>query len=111
MFVTRAFSVTSSHFVGSLQLDVDMWPCRLGQNNKRDVQKLSKSVTAMKLQTSDIPDCLCDICASNKLNRKPACSMTVPRKSSKLKFVYSDVRGPTETTSLVGQSYIVSRKF
>ena len=80
----------------------------LGHNNKRDVQKVSKSVSGMKLQNSDISDCFCDICASNKLNRKPACSKTVPRKSSKLELVYSDVRGPMETTSLGGQRYVVS---
>ena len=80
----------------------------MGHNNKRDVQKLSKSVTGMKLQNSDMSDCFCDICASSKLNRKPACSKTVPRKSSKLELVYSDVRGPMDTTSLGGQRYVVS---
>ena len=108
LHVTKAFSVTSSHFASSPKLDVDLWQCRLGHNNKRDVQKLSKSVTGMKLQKSDVSDCFCDICASSKLNRKPACSKTVPRKSSKLELVYSDVRCPTETTSLGGQRYVVN---
>ena len=108
LYVTKAFSVTSSHFASLPQLDVHLWLCRLGHNNKRNVQKLSKSVTGMNLQNSDFSDCFCNICASNKLNRKPACSKTVLRKSSKLKLVYSDVRGPMETTSLGRQRYIVS---
>ena len=110
LYVTKAFPVTSSHFASSPQLDIDLWHCRLGHNNKRDVQKLSKSVTGMKLQNSDISDCFCDICASNKLNRKPACSKTVPRKSSKLELVFSDVKDPMETTSLGGQR-CVHRQF
>ena len=50
----------------------------------------------------------CDICAENKLNRKPPSSKMALRKSSKLELVYSDVTGPMETTSSGGHRYVVS---
>ena len=58
----------------------------------------------MKLHNSSFSESSCDICAANKLNRKPPGSKMALRKSSKLELVYSDVRGPMETTSL-GDSY------
>ena len=62
----------------------------------------------MKLQNSRLSESFCDICAENKLNRKPPSSKMAFRKSSKLELVYSDVRGPMETTSLGGHRYVVS---
>ena len=62
----------------------------------------------MKLNCSNVPDSFCDLCAENKMNRKPSNSKGTARKSSKLELVYSDVRGPMETTSLGGQRYVVS---
>ena len=62
----------------------------------------------MKLQNSSFSESFCDICAANKLNRKPPSSKMALRKSSKLELVYSDVRGRMETTSLGGHRYVVS---
>ena len=62
----------------------------------------------MKLHNSSFSESFCDICAANKLNRKPPSSQMALRKSSKLELVYSDVRGPMETTSLGGHRYVVS---
>ena len=107
-YVTKAFSVCSSNFSSTCKVDLDFWLCRLGHSNKSDVQKLSKSVQGMKLHNSSFSESFCDICAANKLNRKPPSSKMALRKSSKLELVYSDVRGPMETTSLVGLWYVVS---
>ena len=108
LYVTKAFSVCSSNFSSTCKVDLDLWHCRLGQNSKRDVQKLSKSVQGMKLHNSRFSESFCDICGANKLNRKPPSSKITLRKSSKLELVYSDVRGPMETTSLGGHRYNVS---
>ena len=62
----------------------------------------------MKLHKSYFSEIFCDICAANKLNRKPPCSKMALRKSSKLELVYSDVRGPMDTTSFGGHRYVVS---
>ena len=59
----------------------------MGHNNKRDVQKLSKSVQGMKLHNSSFCESFCDICAANKLNRKPPSSKTALRRSLKLELV------------------------
>ena len=42
LFETKIFSVCSSNFSSTCKFDSDLWHCRLGQNNKGDVQKLSK---------------------------------------------------------------------
>ena len=108
LYVTKTFTVCSSNFSSTCKVDLDLWHCRLGHNNKRDVQKLSKSVGGMKLHNSSFSESFCDICAANKLNRKLPSSEMASRKSSKLELVYSDVRGPMETTSLGGHRYVVS---
>ena len=77
-------------------------------NIRRNVEKLSKYVEGIKLHNSSFSDCFCDICAANKLNRKPPSSKIASRKSLKLNLVYSDVRGPIETTSLDRHRYVVS---
>ena len=108
LYVTKTFSVCSSNFSSTCKVDLDLWHCRLGHNNTNDVQKLSKSVPGLKLQNSSFSDSFCDICAANKLNRKPPSSKLALRKSSNLELVYSDVRGQMETTSLGGHRYVVS---
>ena len=62
----------------------------------------------MKVHNSSFSESFCDIWAANKLNRKPPSSKMALGKSSKLELVYSDVRGPLETTSLGGHRYVVS---
>ena len=52
LYVTKVFSVCSSNFCSTCKVDLDLWHCRLGHNNKRDVQKLSKSVRGMKVHNS-----------------------------------------------------------
>ena len=108
LYVAKAFSVCFSIFSSTCKVDLDPWLCRLGHNNKRDVQKLSKSVQGMKLHNSSFSESFCDIGAANKLNGKPPSSKMALRKSSKLELVYSDVRGPIETTFLGGHRYAVS---
>ena len=108
LYVTKAFSVCSSNFSSTCKVDLDLWHCRLGHNNKRDVQKLSKSVQGMKLRNSSFSESFCDICAANKLNRQRPSSNMALRKYSKLELIYSDVRGPMETTPLGGHRYVVS---
>ena len=108
LYVTKAFSVCSSIFSSRCRVDLDLWHCRLGHNNKSDVGKLSKSVQKRKWHISSFSESFCDICAANKLNRKPTSSMMALRKSSKLELVLSDVRGPMETTPLGGHRYVVS---
>ena len=108
LYVTKVFSVCSSNFSSTCKVDLDRWHCRLGDNNKREVQKLSKSVQGMKLHNSSFSESFCDICAANKLNRKPPKSKIALRRSSKLELVFSDVRGPMETTYLGGHWYVES---
>ena len=108
LYVTKVFSVCSSNFSSTCKVALDLWHCRLCHNNKGDVQKFSKSVQAMKLHNSSFSESFCDICAANKLNRKPPSSKMALQKSSKLELFYSDVRGPMETTSLGGHRYVVS---
>ena len=108
LYVTKAFSVCSSNYSSTCKVDLGLWHCRFGHNNKRDVQKLSKSVQGIKLHNSSFSESFCDICAANKLNRKPPSSKMALRRSSKLELVYSDVRNPMETTSLGGHRYVVS---
>ena len=108
LYVTKVCSVCSSNISSTCKVDLDLWHCRLGHNNKRDVQKLSKSVQGLKLHNSSFSESFCDICAANKLNRKPPSSKMALRKSSKLKLVYSDARGTMETTSLGGHRFVVS---
>ena len=108
VYVTEAFSVCSSTFSSTCKVDLDLWHCRLGHNNKRDVQNSSKSVKRRKLQNSGFSESFCDICAANKLNRKLPSSKMALRKYSKLELVYFDVRGPMETTSLGGHRFVVS---
>ena len=108
LYVTKASPICSSNFSSTCKVDLDLWHCRLGHNKKRDVQKLSKSVQGMKLHNSSFSESFCDICAANKLNRKPPSSKMALRRSSKLELVYSDVRGPMETTSLGEHRYVVS---
>ena len=108
MYVTKAFLDCSSNFSSTCKVDLDLWHCKLGHNNKRDVQKLSKSVQGRKMHNSSISESFFDICAANELNRKPPSSKMALRMSSKLELVYSDVRGPMETTSFGGPRYIVS---
>ena len=62
----------------------------------------------MKLHISNFPESFSDICAANKQNPKPHSSKMALRKSSKLELVYSEVRGPMETTSLGEHRYVVS---
>ena len=52
LYVIEAFSVCSSNFSSTCKVDLDLWHCGLGHNNKRDDQKLSKSVQGMKLHNS-----------------------------------------------------------
>ena len=106
--MTKTFSVCSSNFSSTRKVDLDLWHCRLGHKIKHDVQKSSKSVQGIKLHNSSFSESFCDICAENKLNRKPPSSKMALRKSSKLELVYSGVRGPMETTSLGGHRYVVS---
>ena len=56
LYVTKAFSVCSSIFSGTCKVDLDLWRCRLGHNNKQDVQKLSKSAQGMKLHNSSFSE-------------------------------------------------------
>ena len=56
LYVTKAFSVCSSSFSSTCKDDLDFWHCRLGHNNKSDVQKLSKSVQGMKLHNSSFSE-------------------------------------------------------
>ena len=107
-YVTKSSSVCSSNFSSTCKVDLDLWHCSLGHNNKRDVQKLSKLVQRMNSQNSSFSESFCDICAANKLNRKPPSSTMALQKSSKLELVSSDVRGPIKTTSLGGHRYVVS---
>ena len=108
LYVTEAFLVCSSNFSSTCKVDLDLWNCRLSHNNKRDVQKLSRSVQGMKLHGSSSSESFYDICAANKLNRKPPSSKLPLRKSSKLELVYSYVRVPMQTTPLGGHRYVVS---
>ena len=108
LYVTKAFSVCSSNFSSTCKINLDLWHCRLGHNNKRDVHKLSKSVQGLKLHNSCFSESFCDICAANKLNRKPLNSRMTLRKASELELVDSAVRGPMNTTSLGGHRYVVS---
>ena len=41
LYVTKGFSVCSSNFSSTCKVDLDLWHCRLGHNNKCDVQMLS----------------------------------------------------------------------
>ena len=50
LYVTKAFSVCSSDFSSTCKVDLYLWHCKLGHNNKRNVQKLSKSVQEMKFK-------------------------------------------------------------
>ena len=106
--MTKVSSVCSSNFSSTSKVDLDLWHCRLGHNKKRDVQKLSKSFQGLKLHNSSFSESFCDICAANKLNRKPPSSKMALRRFSKLELVYSDVSGPMKTTSLGGRRYVVS---
>ena len=108
LYVTKAFPVCSSNFSSTCKVDLDLRHCRLGHTDKRDVEKLSKSVQGMKLHNSSFSGTFCDICAANKLNRNPPSSKMALRKSSKLELVQSDVKGPMEATSLGGDRYVVS---
>ena len=108
LYETKAFSVCSSIFSSTCKVDLDLSHCRLGHNNKRDVQKLSKSVQGMKLHNSSFSESFRDICAANKLNRKPPSSKMALRKCSKLELFYSDVRESMETISLGEHRYFVS---
>ena len=65
LYVTKAFSVCSSNFSSTCKVDLDLWHCRLGHNNKRHFQKLSKSVQRPKLPNSSFSESFCDICAAN----------------------------------------------
>ena len=40
LYVTNVFSVCSSNSSTTCKVDLDIWHCRLGHNNKSDVQKL-----------------------------------------------------------------------
>ena len=108
LYVTKAFSVCSSYFSSTCKVDLRLCQCRLGHNNKRDVQKFSKSVQGLKLHNSSFSESFCDISAANKLNRKPPSSKMALRKSSKVELVFSDVRCPMETISFDGHRYVVS---
>ena len=108
LYATKALSVCFSNFSSTCKVNLDPWHCRLGHNNKRDVQKLSKSVQGTKLHNSSFWESFCDVCAAKKLNRKPPSSKMALRKSSKLELVYSDVRGPIETTLFGWHRYVVS---
>ena len=79
----------------------------MGLNNRRDVEKITKSVQGMKLHNSSFWESFCGLCAGNKLNRKPPSSKMASRKSSKVELVYSYVRGPMEFTSLGGYRYVM----
>ena len=106
--MTKAFSVCSSNFSSTFKVDFDLWLRRLGHNNKRDVQKISKLVEGMKMHNSNFSESFCDICDANKQNLKPPSSEMASRKSSNLELVCFDARGPMETTSLGGHRYVVS---
>ena len=108
LYVNKTFSVCSSNFSSTCKVDLDLWHCRLGHNNKRDVQKLSKSIQGMKLHNSSFSESFCCICAANKLNREPPSYKMALRKPSKLELVYSVVTVPMETTSLGGHRYVVT---
>ena len=41
LYVTKVYSVCSSNSSSTCKVDLDLWHCRLGHTNKRDVQKLS----------------------------------------------------------------------
>ena len=58
LYVTKVFSVSvcSSNFSRTCKLDHELWRCRLGHNNKRDVQQLSKSVQGKKLHNSSFAE-------------------------------------------------------
>ena len=84
LYVNKVFSVCSSNFFSTSKVDLNLWHCRLGHNNKRDVQKLSKLVQGIKLQNSSFSESFSDNCAANKLNRKHPSSKLASRKSSKL---------------------------
>ena len=87
LYVTEVFLVCSSNFSSTCKADLDPWHCRLDHNNKRNFQRLSKLVQGMKLHNSSFSEAFCNICAENKLIRKPPSSKMALRKSSKLEFV------------------------
>ena len=93
LYVTKASSVCSSNFSSTFKVDLDLWHGILVHNNKRDFQKLSKSVQGMKLHNSSFSESFCNFFAANKVNRKPPSSKMALRKSSKMELVYFDVRG------------------
>ena len=61
----------------------------------------------MKLHISFFYEFFFDICAENKLNRKPLSSEIFSRKSFKFELIYCDVRVPMEASFLGGRRYVV----
>jgi 5'-3' exoribonuclease 2 len=82
-----------------------LWHGRLGHLSKTDITYLSKAGYIHKLSFSDHQ--FCEHCQYGKKVATPH-STSVPRESSPLDLVHSDVCGPMPHESLDGASYFVT---
>lgn len=86
------------------------WHCALGHVNKRQLKQLYRDglVTGMNVDTSSDADFTCKACIQAKHTRASFPLETMRKISELGELIYSDVWGPSSTTSLSGHRYIIT---
>ena len=103
-----SFSVYSSSSSSVPSAVIDLWHCRLGHSNNRDVQKLSYLVTVHFLHYSSFSGYLCDNCAETRITRKISSGGVALQKSSESKWDCFDDIGSMRITTFGRQRYAES---
>ncbi|GJQ68313.1 hypothetical protein Trydic_g16908 [Trypoxylus dichotomus] len=92
----------SSAFATNQSNNLELWHCRLGHLNYRDLVEGTRKgvIQGIKLKPLDHKyDLICDICCQGKLTRQP-----FPKKSDRetalLEIIHTDVCGPMRVESL-----------
>lgn len=86
------------------------WHCALGHLNRSQLKELvSKNlVSGMDIDTKSDQDFECDACVQAKHTRRPFPKAALTKYHNVGDIIYSDIWGPARTTSLQGNTYMIT---
>lgn len=86
------------------------WHCALGHLNKSQLQLMarSKMVNGMDLDADTFQDFECDACVQAKHSRRSFPKAAAASYDAVGDIIFSDIWGPARTTSLQGNSYMIT---
>lgn len=84
------------------------WHLRFEHLNYKDLQQLSSKGLVSRLPRITQPHKDCESCIVGKQTRRPFCKQLKLRLKERLEIIHSDVCGPIEPPTLVGNRYFVT---